>query len=213
MLNVIKTPLQIPDTSKTLEAFYRWINIFVAHFLAKRTLEYHSARIFEAHPHNFAKSKIKILAVKSEDYKVPHWDQFKRVIREALTDVTETEVDSIINTLEEKVKAKKDRLHFFCKVMECEVKSMTLRMHCEAVFAALLEARYRAESSASNDADLKTLAKFFKVLGLVSRCKNASFHIFPDLAGGYGFSFQIVLPRLLGAFQSSSQSFKFGYHD
>ena len=100
--DVNKTAIQIPPEC-TLPIFHRWVTIFVAHFLAKRTLEYHTTQFFLSSPNNFSKPKFKILAVNGEEYKVPHWDEFKCVIREALTKVGEEETERIIEILERRI--------------------------------------------------------------------------------------------------------------
>ena len=126
-----------------------WVTIFVAHFLAKRTLQFQSAQIFQAQPENFRKPKIRILAVESEIYEVPPWDQFKHVIWEALVDVEEVDIKRIITALEEKVMKRYGvapetvrSLHLLRGIIDGTMKTCHLRMHCEAVFAALLEARH-----------------------------------------------------------------------
>ena len=174
MPDFIKTPLQIPDTSKTLVSFNRWITIFVAHFLAKRTLEVHSTKIFQNSLGSFQKPKFRILAVKSDEYLVPPWDEFKHVIQEALKGYTEEHVDNVSSVLQQKVREKVDmRVHsvqLFWEIMNGKKESVILRMHCEAVFAALLEARERVDSNSPEDADLndlKGLSNFYKVIGLV----------------------------------------------
>jgi hypothetical protein len=190
--------------------FFRWVTIFVAHFLAKRTLEYQSARIFQVSPNTFKKPKIKIFAVNSEEYTVPSWKDFKRVIQEASAD--KDKVDDFITALEEGIREgsmlKGDaprHLATIKRILEGNMPTIRLRMHCEAVFAALLEIRQRVQSQSKSpaDTDFKELAKFFEVLGLVCLDVECFIHTFPDLAARYDFSFQIVLPRLLGTFQSS----------
>ena len=92
--------------------------------------------------------------MKDEEYKVSPWDEFKRVIRDVFP-VTEKKdiVDQIISNLEKKVKdgdaLKREgqcSLSSFRKIITGELETYQLRMHCEAVFAALLEARQRTES-------------------------------------------------------------------
>lgn len=148
-------------------------------------MEYQSARIFDNVPENFSKPRFRILAVNSELYAVPPWDRFKSVIKEALIDTDEKDVEVIIETLETKVKTKKGitedafrSLSSFRGMMSGEIKERVLRMHCEGVFAALLEARTRQLKS-SADTDLETLDKYSKVLGLVSRCVSF-IHILPE---------------------------------
>jgi hypothetical protein len=178
---IIPFTLQSPDDS--LQSFFGWVRIFVAHFLAKRTLEFQCARLFQTKPESFEKPRIKILSVNSDTYEVPPWDQFKCIIREALKDVSEDDVELIIEIMEMKIRSGHGlspvafhSLNFFRKIVDGEEKSCILCMHCEAVFAALLEARHRVqlESSADTDTDteLKRLAEISKVLGLLSRCKN-----------------------------------------
>jgi hypothetical protein len=181
MLDVNKTPLQFPECSRSLPIFYRWVTIFVAHFLAKRTLEFQSALLFRSSPDTFQKPIIKVLAVNSEEYSVPHWDEFKRVIREAFAVSEKGLVDDIINILEEKVKGGLGLAHdahrslfHFRNIMKGKMKTCRLRMHCEAVLAALLEARQRAPT----DAKLERLSEFYKVLGLVCFDVNVSFTFF-----------------------------------
>ena len=112
-------------------------------------LEFQSAQIFQAQPENFRKPKIKILAVESENYEVPLWDQFKHVNREALVGTDEDHINSIITTLEEKVTKQHGLapktmhgLHCLRGIIDGTMKTCHLCMHCEAVFAALLEAHH-----------------------------------------------------------------------
>jgi hypothetical protein len=179
------TELPEGSRSESLLIFIRWITIFVAHFLAKRTLEFHAARHFQSSPNTFEKPKIRILAVKSENYDVPKWDDFKRVIREAFIEGKD-KVDDIITILEESVKdgagirpEAYNSLNSFRNIMEGRTSILKMCMHCEAVFLALLDARRRAQSKKSSaDTDnLETLAKFFKVLGLV--CLSQMYSYFP----------------------------------
>lgn len=83
--------------------------------------------------------------------------------------------------------------------MKGELKTYSLYMHCEAVIAALLEWNLDSESESNS-----TLANLSKVLGLAV-CLNVKFfiHDFPELGQGYSFSFEIMLPCLLGTFPSS----------
>lgn len=146
----------------------------------------------------------------TENYIVPAWDEFKRVIRDAFT-VNDDTVEVIITTLEDKVKnsAKvglsyeaSTSLAIFRRIVNDNMETIKLGMHCEAVFAALLEARSRA-SSADTGTNLESLAKFSKVFGLVCLDVKCFIYIFPDLEIRYDFSFQTVLPHLLGTFQNS----------
>ena len=113
-----------------------WVMIFVAHFLAKQTLEFQSARIFQVQPENFRKPKIKILAVESEIYEVQPWDQFKHVIQEALVDVEEDHINSIITALKEKVTKQHGLapetvhgLHLLGGIIDGTMKTCHLCMH------------------------------------------------------------------------------------
>ena len=168
--------------------FNRWVTIFVAHFLAKQTLEFQSRRIFQAKPDAFKKPKIRVFAVSSEQYLVPSWSEFEHVIREAFTAKGEEDtVERIITSLVNKIKTgdgltrEVSLSHPLTVIREvingCSQPTYNLRMHCEAVFAALLDAHNRAQSksSADTDADLETLAKFFKVHSLVCLDVNVSF--------------------------------------
>jgi hypothetical protein len=141
---------------------------------------------------------------------VPTWDEFKSIIRDAFTlNDTVDSVDHIIATLETKVKYgvgltpdARRLLRPFQQVVEGNMTKYKMRMHCEAVFAALLVARNRAQSP-SVDTETQALANFYMVLGLVCLDVKCFIHIFPVLAGRYDFGVEIVLPRLLGALQSS----------
>ena len=130
-------------------------------------------------PKNFRKPKIKILAVESEIYEVPPWDQFKHVIWEALVDVEEVDIKRIITALEEKVMKRYGvapetarGLHLLRGIIDGMMKTCHLCMHCEAVFAALLEARHRVQLNSFTNTDkateLKRLDDNFKVLDIVS---------------------------------------------
>ena len=162
--------------------FNRWVTISVAHFLAKRTLEFHSARIYQCTgTHTFEKPRIKIFAVSYEDYLVPTWDEFKRVIREAFTVDDKSDVDAIISTLEKRATSKTGiraeayrSLYLIRQFMEGSRKTYKMRMHCEAVLAALLVAK-----QSSSDTD--PLAKFYKVLGLACLDVKSFIHIFQNL--------------------------------
>ena len=169
-------------------------------------------------PNTFKKPKIRVFAVSSKQYLVPSWGEFECVIREAFTaEAEEDTVERIIASLVNKIRtgdgltpevSLSNPLKFIWKVIEGSTPTyhhLNLCMHCEAVFAALLDAHNRAQSksSADTDADLETLAKFSKVLGLACLDVKCFIHIFPDLAARYDSSFQIVLPCVLGAFQSS----------
>ena len=157
------------------------------HFLAKPTLEFQSAQIFQVQPKNFRKPKIKILALESENYEVPPWDQFKRVIQEALMGMGEDHINSIIRTLERKVlhghglsKETRCGLSLLKQIIENLIPIYNLHMHCEAVFAVLLEAHHQAQLNSSTDTnkatELKTLVDNFKALDLVSQCNMFHSH-------------------------------------
>ena len=205
--------LQFPECSYSLSRFNRWVSIFVAHFLAKRTLEYQSAQIFKASPDLFKKPEIKIFAVMSEDYSVPSWDQFKQVIGDAFTIMDEkATIDRIITTLEDRVKdgygltrEARRSLNDFRRIITGDLEIYNIRMHCEAVLAAILDAQ-RSRVSQSSDSDTMTklgiMCEISKVL-VVCLYVKPFILIFPDLGARYDFSFQVVLPCLLGAFQSS----------
>jgi hypothetical protein len=62
-----------------LPMFFGWVRTFVAHFLGKRNLEVHTVQLASA---GFNKRpEIRVLAVNSEQYRVPSWEEFEKVIR------------------------------------------------------------------------------------------------------------------------------------
>jgi hypothetical protein len=146
-------------------------------------LELQAAQIFKTDPEGFTKPKINIFAVNSEEYEMPAWDEFKRVIRDAFTSADESQADesqAAIEILEVNItlpstepsklleRARKG-LRFLQNIINGKAeKGHFLRMHCEAVFAAFLEARTRSSSPTANT-EVATLANKFNVRGLVSQ--------------------------------------------
>ena len=84
-----------------IDMFFGWVRTFVAHFLGKRNLEVHTARLASVNLNN--RPKIRVLAVNSEQYWVPAWEEFEMVIRNALLDTSEKDKDNIIRALREKI--------------------------------------------------------------------------------------------------------------
>lgn len=155
-------------------------------------MEFQTARIFEADSKAFSKPKIKILAVNSEGYVVPPWDEFKRVIRSALPlGVSERLIDSMEKAADSShgfglSNEASRKLDLFRSVVKGELEIYNLRMHCEAVFVALLDVRGRhgrhSNSSAiDRDSEFKTLVEISKVLGVVFRCKIFRLIFFQNL--------------------------------
>ena len=97
-------------------------------------------------------------------------------------DMEEDHINSIITALEEKVTKWHGLapetmcgLHCLRGIIDGTMKTCHLHMHCEAVFAALLEACHRVQLNSftnTNEAtELKRLDDNFKVLDIVSQCK------------------------------------------
>lgn len=205
--------------------FFRWVRIFVAHFLGKRNLEVYSAQLISLSAegrHPAQRPEIKVLAVSSELYLLPAWEDFKKVIQDALMDTPADDVAKIIEKLHDKVISEKGlnsdvkrTLHILRKVLTKEKKTHVLSMHCEAVVAALLESRRHQSalstgsidtgSTDTGSTDYKFMAEFTKVLPsrLVLERKNFH-HVFLELGQRwYGIGNKIMLPCLLGTFPSS----------
>lgn len=184
-----------------LQMFFGWVRTFVAHFLGKRNLEVYTARLasFEN-----KRPEIRVFAVNSELYRMPTWKEFENVIRDALLDTSDSEKGRIIHNLRARASSgdglKPDAIRLlrtFRSIMDGELKTFSLYMHCEAVIAALLEC--------NQDSD-DTLANLSKVLGLTV-CLNVKIfiYVFPEFGQGYSFGFKTMLPCLLGTFPSSRQ--------
>lgn len=195
--------------------FFRWVRIFVAHFLGKRNLEVYSAQLISLSAegrHPAQRPEIKVLAVSSELYLLPAWEDFKKVIQDALMDTPADDVAKIIEKLHDKVMSEnglnpdvKRTLHILRKVLTKEKKTHVLSMHCEAVVAALLESRRHQSALSTGSTDYKFMAEFTKVLPsrLVLERKNFH-HVFLELGQRwYGIGNKIMLPCLLGTFRSS----------
>lgn len=152
-----------------LKMFFGWVRTFVAHFLAKRNLEVCTVRLASAGFNE--RPEIRVLAVNSEEYRVPSWEEFEKVIQNALVDSPEKDRVDIIRNLKEKVISGKGlardtttSLQFFKSIIEGGLETCNLLMHCEAVVAALLESLTKF-----NNNDI--LAELSKVLGHVPKCR------------------------------------------
>jgi hypothetical protein len=157
-----------------LKMFFGWVRTFVAHFLGKRNLEVYTIQLASVDLNTVDLKKrpeIRVLAVNSETYRVPSWEEFEKVIQNALVDTTEKDSADIIRSLKEKVTSGKGlapdakRSVFFLKgiIEKRQKETCNLLMHCEAVVAALLESATKPESS--------ILAELSKVLGHVPKCR------------------------------------------
>ena len=170
MLDVNNSSLQMSGVSG-LEMFFGWVRTFVAHFLGKRNLEVHTARLASVNLNN--RPQIRVLAVNSEQYRVPSWGEFEKVIWNALLDTSEEDKGNIIRALKDKIisgkglapEAASSRSVFFLRniIANRHDKTCNLLMHCESVIAALLE-------SQKND-NHKVLGELSKVLGHVPKCR------------------------------------------
>lgn len=199
-------------SSSGLPMLFRWVRLFVSHFLAKRNLEVYTVNLAKNLEHN-PRPEIRIFALRGEHYKVPAWEEFEKVIRDALMDTSKEDAAIIIRNLKDKVIGGKglkqeaytsNTIKNFRRIMEGQQATYFLYMHCEAVVAALLywQTRARTASSTLTDAECKTLSEFSKVLGFVLNVKF-SINVFPGLGQQHGFGFKILLPCLLGTFPSS----------
>jgi hypothetical protein len=94
------------DSKLKLQMFFGWVRTFVAHFLGKRNLEVYTAWLASADLNK--RPEIRIFAVNSEQYLVPAWEEFQKVIRDALgRGSSDLEKTKIIQNLEQKVFTKK----------------------------------------------------------------------------------------------------------
>jgi len=168
MLDVNNSSLQMSGVSG-LEMFFRWVRTFVAHFLGKRNLEVHTARLASVGLNK--RPQIRVLAVNSEQYRVPSWEEFEKVIRNALLDISEEDKGNIIKVLREKIISGRglepeatSSLFFLRKIIvNHRDETCSLLMHCESVVAALLESQKN-----NNDDILRDLSK---VLGHMPKCR------------------------------------------
>ena len=152
-----------------LKMFFGWVRTFVAHFLGKRNLEVYTIQLASVDLNK--RPEIRVLAVNSEQYRVPSWEEFEKVIQSALVDTSEKDSADIIRSLKEKVTSGKGlapdakRSVFFLKeiIEKRQKETCNLLMHCEAVVAALLESSTNPKSS--------ILAELSKVLGHVPKCR------------------------------------------
>ena len=152
-----------------LKMFFGWVRTFVAHFLGKRNLEVYTIQLASIDLNK--RPEIRVLAVNSEQYRVPSWEEFEKVIQSALVDTSEKDSADIIRSLKEKVTSGKGlapdakRSVFFLKeiIEKRQKETCNLLMHCEAVVVALLESSTNPKSS--------ILAELSKVLGHVPKCR------------------------------------------
>jgi len=155
-----------------LQMFFRWIRTFVAHFLGKRNLEFYSAQLASVGLNK--RPEIRVFAVNSGRYRMPAWEEFKKVIENALVDTSEEDKVKIIQTLSEAVvngtgltpEARQSVKFLRDIIMGRQKDTCDLLMHCEAVVAALLQFR-QSPSTDLTFKDHKILADLSEVLGLV----------------------------------------------
>jgi hypothetical protein len=154
-------PEMMGSPESKLQMFFGWVRTFVAHFLGKRNLEVYSARLASLEN---KRPEIRVFAVNSELYRVPSWEEFENVIRNALQGTSDSEKNQIIRNLQEKVSSGKGLKHeavrllsIFRRMMKGELKTYSLYMHCEAVIAALLECAPDSDDTLANLS--KNLAK------------------------------------------------------
>ena len=94
-------------------------------------------------------------------------------------------------------------LHLLRGIIDGTMKTCHLRMHCEAVFVAFLEARHRVQLNSFTNTDkateLKRLDDNFKVLDIVSPCKMLHSH-FPRPWSSKSFQFLNCAALYVGSF-------------
>jgi hypothetical protein len=155
-----------------LTMLFGWVRLFVVHFLAKRNLEVYTDQLAKVGLNH--RPDVKIFSVNSEHYKVPDWEVFEKVIRDALGDTSMEDATKIIESLRLRVITGKGMngqavasLRWFKAMVEKkEEMTLSLYMHCEAVVAALLAYKPDLESVESDP-----LAKLSQVLGFVPECE------------------------------------------
>lgn len=182
----------------------------MAHFLGKRNLEVYTARLASVKLNE--RPRIRVFAVNNECYRVPTWKEFEKVIRDALVDTSEKETDEIIHNLREKVITGKGlnqdavrSIAQFRQFVQQEVETCDLRMHCEAVVAALLVSRRSQpmEYSTEQESNYKYLAELSEVLGLVPECE-IFYSCLPRTWPTVWFRFQNYAAQSVGSFSKFS---------
>ena len=105
-----------------LPMFFGWVRTLVAHFLAKRNLEVYTVQLVSYGIHK--RPEIKLYAVNSEKYRMPTWEDFEEVIRNALVDTSVEDTAKIIKIVKEKITSGKGlgaanrSLHIFRNAIE-----------------------------------------------------------------------------------------------
>jgi hypothetical protein len=156
--------------------FFGWVRTFVACFLGKRNLEVFTARLVSGQLNH--RPEIRVFSVSSQLYRVPTWEEIEKVIKDALGDTSETDTDKIIQILRDIATGKTtlapgtrhcQGVNILRQIVENLGEPIVLRMHCEAVLAALLEVR--RDGSTSTDSETKALVELSEVLYFVPECE------------------------------------------
>ena len=84
-------------SSSELRMFFGWVRSFVACFLGKWNLEVFMTRLASNEIHEWP--KIRVYSVSSQLYLMPTWEEFQRVIKDALVDILEKDVNKLIQCL------------------------------------------------------------------------------------------------------------------
>ena len=101
----------------------------MAHFLAKQNLEVYTVQLVSYGIHK--QPEIKLYAVNSEKYRMPTWEDFEEIIRNALVDTSVEDTAKIIKIVKEKTTSGKGlgaanhSLHIFQNVIEGGKKKKT----------------------------------------------------------------------------------------
>jgi len=214
-------PEMMGNPELNLKVFFGWVRTFVAHFLGKRNLEVYTARLASIENR---RPEIKVFAVNSELYRVPAWDEFENVIKNALQGPSDSEKDQIILNLREKVSSGKGLnsdairlLRTFRSIMKGELETYSLYMHCEAVIAALLKCD--PDSPDSDDTLVKLSKNWAKDIVSVSKlCCPVCWELFQvlrmdkSIRGCHPCITPTVLPETLPSHISEAMVDRFRAH-
>lgn len=123
----------------------------MACFLGKRNLEVVIAKLASSESKFVKRPEITVYFLKSQVFKVPTLAEIEKVIKDALGGTSEEDTDYITKHLLNHVNGTivmpeiQRSLGFLRRIVEGSKKTLTLRMHCEAVAAALLESGDRSD--------------------------------------------------------------------
>ena len=118
--------------------------------------------------------EIRVYSVGSQLYLMPTWEEFQRVIKDALVGISEKDVNKLIQRLRgiviSRTKLNSEARRFvntLRRIVKRSSDTFVLRMHGEAVIAALREFRYRQSTVSSTNPEFQILSELSKVLGFL----------------------------------------------